>query len=212
MNVTMSTSWVGAGQDATDVASAVEIAVHQDVRRSEETARSLRQQAQEERIELTKKTVEKLRDMARNALASGIFQGVTGWASAACTVGASLKEFQTAGLQIEAEKMRQPLMPIASGLETIKKQIQDITKQARLLGAAGQALSVLGKVDPFSIRQQFQAAEKQELEAEMERCSQRAQEQGDVESAARQGQGSTRDLLQKLHEARHAATMASLRV
>lgn len=226
-----------------DLITQVAVEFHQNAQQSEEMARKTRRAAQMDRIVLMTRTATKLREMADNTFFAGIYQGALGLANAACSMGASMKEFQADYLKTGAESMKEQGRQLSQHTDQLPAQIAHgslgkiitthpeeraagwaetanaTAKQARQIDWAKSSLNEMGQVanaisrcDPFSIQQQYQAVEKQELEIEAEKASNKSQEQHDKENESRRLQNSVSSLLDKLNEARHAATMASIRL
>jgi len=66
-----------------DAGTAAAILMHEDARQSKQMNRTLRREAQHDRIELMKQAADKLREAAGDALWSGIVKGALGLAAAA---------------------------------------------------------------------------------------------------------------------------------
>ncbi len=174
-----------SGVDCTDLATKAAITIHEDAQKSQEMARTARREAQEDRIELMHQAADKLREMASNVLGSGFFQGLTGLAA---TVSSACAGFDYQSLP------------------------KDLTLGEKIAAGAEKGFNVLSKVDGFDIQKQYHAVEKQELETSAEVAGNQAQEKGDLEAEARRLKDSASNQLEKMNDARHAATMASIRV
>ncbi|MFH1129839.1 MAG: hypothetical protein V1754_00800, partial [Pseudomonadota bacterium] len=78
-------------------------------------------------------------------------------------------------------------------------------------GAAAKAIDGLGRVDPFSMRNNFQTVEKQNLETDVKTADNRAQDAGDRLSEAKRMSISYAKRLESLLQTQHEKAMSALK-
>ncbi|MBK8481371.1 MAG: hypothetical protein IPL40_09390 [Proteobacteria bacterium] len=200
-----------AGSDPEVVAAVVALKDAQQARRD---ARAQRAEAHHERIALQEGQVAKLRELAGNALWSGVFQAAVGVAASAASVKSGLNDLAAARAEGELgslaqvrldSKLAEPLgagAPVGGPLDPQVEAIKDLRTASAWSNGAGKMLDALARVDPLRIASAGVEREKAAGQVEIERASQRAETASDALAEANRQQGSLIGLLQRVGEAR----------
>lgn len=213
----------GSGLASGDPEVAAAVLALKDAQQVRRDAHVRREAAHEDRIALQLRQVDKLRELAGNALWSGVFQAAIGVASSVAAFAQGLSQVQIG----EAERQLLPLQQElgackAAGLTARVAQlkpdvalqgaaIEALGRTAACSGAAAAGLGALSQADPVRIASAGLERDKAALQVEIERASQLGDLAGEAMAEASRRQGSLLTLMQRAGEARAQAEAAATR-
>lgn len=191
----MSTTITGATPHAVDLLRVVDPADTEacamaqaliDANQSRKAAQQRRDAAANDRIDLMERAADKLRQMGRNSVWSGVLQATAGVAGAALSATTAV-------------------------LSTTPPEINSgaICQRGSWIPAAQQSLQAATHLDPFRFRNDTLQTEKARVEVRAEVAQQRADHESEVVSEAQRQITATTAQLQRLQETRAAAMAAA---
>lgn len=213
----------GAGLEAGDPETVAAVVAFKDAQQARRDARVRREAAHQERVSLQQRQVDKLRELAGNALWSGMFQAAVGVATSATSVAGGLSGIAAARAerQLETAARTVPVCKAGGFVESggatggaLAKQTEGVDGLRRAgtwSDAAGKMLGALAQGDPLRIASAGVEREKAALQVDLERANQRAETASEALAEANRQQGSVLGLLQRTGEARAQGWAAAVR-